>query len=342
MKQFLKFVIIVVLFLYSTDLAVAGTPIQNNSSYITPSSPAASDGTASETIKIHLQDINQTNVVNAVVTLSSSNNTTAKFPQNDQMTDANGDATFTVTSTTPGTTMLTLFDSTNNVTFADWFSITFYDAEKGCVNIPPAPVLTSVVSNSDNTATLTWIDSPNPVNNYLISYGLSSKNYSYGNPNIGPQGTVTYKVGSLAGGKSYYFVVSANNNCGTSGFSNEISVVVKPVPSTPGPLPKPTSSPKLSTIPPTIPATVYVTEDTPSPTEIPQGTLVSNSKETIRNWGIGIISVGVLLVIIAFVVQKINDKNKIPMLSDTASVEQTILQDETVIPQKPIDPLNNS
>jgi len=114
-----------------------------------------------------------------------------------------------------------------------------------CTNVPSAPVLNSAVSNSDNNATLSWTDSPDPVSNYLVSYGTTSGKYVYGDPNIGGQGTTSFTIGSLAGGKEYYFVVAANNDCGISTFSNEVSVIANPVPATPTPTLEPTVTPEV-------------------------------------------------------------------------------------------------
>lgn len=339
MRKLFGIVFVFMFFLSFPCLVLASEPVQNNSSYTTPSSPAASDGTSTETVKIHLQDANQANVSGAVITLSSSNNTTAKFPQNDQTTDANGDATFTVTSTTPGSTKITMFDSTNNTTFTDWFSITFYDATKGCVSIPSAPVLTSVVSNTNHKATLIWVNSPNPVTNYLVSFGEESQKYIYGDPNIGPQGTTTFTVGSLTGNKTYYFAVAANNNCGRSGFSNEVSVIVKPIPSSP--TPKPTLVP-TATITPSIPPVTTLVLYTPMPTETPKTAVMSSDTNVIRNWGIGIISTGVLLIAAAVIIQKVRDKNKIPILNESGMLNVMEEKMDHQLPQKFQDPIRDS
>ena len=320
MKKIVFGLIFLSLFLYLPVKVFAGNPpVQSNSQYTTPSGFAPSDGTSTETINVHLQDSSQNVVAGDVISLSSSNDSTALFPQNNQTTDSNGNATFSVTTTTPGGVKITLFDSTNNVTFPDWFTVTFYDVAKGCSNVPPAPVLSSVVSNSDNKATLTWVNSANPVSNYLISYGTATKNYIYGNTNVGPQGTTSTTVGSLAGGKKYYFVVAANNNCGTSGFSNEVSAIVNPVPATVAPTVKPTTEPAIVT-PTATPITTFVTNESTntsqevvdSPTPAPT---TSDVNSTFMYLGIGIIAAGVIVISGVFIFQKIKNKNKIPPLS---------------------------
>lgn len=281
---------------------------KTNSHYYLPSGWAASDGSSTETVSFNLRDVDNNPVVGNVVNLSSSNDSTAVF-SNPQTTDGSGNVSFTITSKTSGTTNITLTDSTNSVAFTDWFSVKFNPPGFGCTNIPTAPVLTSVVSNSNNTATLIWTDSADPVSNYLISYGIASKNYIYGNTNVGSQGTTSFTVGALTGGKKYYFVVAANNNCGTSGFSNELTVVANPVPATPAPTTLPTiaatATPKVPTFvvsatPPDIPQST----DTPAPAPPTQ-----DVNANFRNLGIGVVVAGILLIGSVLLFQKTKNRN---------------------------------
>lgn len=82
------------------------------------------------------------------------------------------------------------------------------------------PQLISANPSGSNQIILTWT-AVNPVSYYLISYGLSSGNYIYGNPNVG--NVTSYTVGGLSYGKTYYFAVKAVNGCSTGNFSNELS-----------------------------------------------------------------------------------------------------------------------
>lgn len=89
---------------------------------------------------------------------------------------------------------------------------------------PAAPRLLSAVSISPTEVKLTW-EKVDRANRYLISYGVSSGNYFYGNPNVGD--TNSYVVGSLKEGQNYYFVVAAgiNGDCPVAGpYSNELSL----------------------------------------------------------------------------------------------------------------------
>lgn len=340
MQKALSFLLGVIAIFIFPNLVLAGAPVQNNSSYVTPSGPAASDGTSTETVTVHLQDSDQNNVVGSVVTLSSSNDSTATFPKNNQTTDSSGNASFTVATTTPGTVKITLLDSTNNVTFTDWFSLTFYDSTKGCINVPAAPVLSSVTSNSDNKVTIVWKNSADPVSNYLVSYGVETAKYIYGAPNIGAQGTTSYTVDGLTGNKKYYFVVAATNNCGRSGFSNEISVIVKPIPSTPIPTTRPTSSPAVITQTPTpVSNNVVVSLDTPEPLATMEATVSETDNKTkIRNLGIGIMATGFIIVVLTFVIIMFKEKNKITLITENLTNPNEVIlpkTDNNIPPQQP-------
>ena len=333
-------VLVVGLFLPAVVLA-GNPPVQGNSQYISSSSEAANDGTSTETVSVHLQDSNNNPVVGDVVSLSAPNDSTATFPQNNQTTDGNGNATFTIATTTAGTDQLTLYDSTNNVTFGtDWgLTAIFYDVSKGCQNSPPAPVLSSVVSDSNNTATLTWTDSADPVSNYLVSYGIATGSYIYGDPNIGAQGTTSFTVGALTGGKKYYFTIAATNNCGRSGLSNEISAIINPIPATPSPTPVPTVEPTTAPDITTVTATDTPTDiptDTPMPTAAP----VQNTNSTFRDLGIGVAALGVILIISVFVIQLIKKKNRIPPIGgNTPQIPFSNPPSQGNIPQQPRIPL---
>ena len=89
-----------------------------------------------------------------------------------------------------------------------------------------APILLSATAIADNRATLSWLLATDPVTYYLVAYGTSSGNYQFGNPNVGGHDTISYTVGQLSGGTTYYFVVRAGNGCTPGPFSNELSAYV--------------------------------------------------------------------------------------------------------------------
>jgi hypothetical protein len=96
---------------------------------------------------------------------------------------------------------------------------------------PAAPTLISADSGGAHSIVLKWGEVTDSVSYYLVSYGVASGNYIYGNPNVG--NVTTYTVGSLATGKTYYFAVKAVNGCMPGTYSNELSGV--PGSSTPTP-----------------------------------------------------------------------------------------------------------
>lgn len=96
-----------------------------------------------------------------------------------------------------------------------------------CLDKPPqsAPIITSVIPG-ENSATVIWTEAEDPVTSYLIAYGTSTENYIYGNPNVGGKNTNSYTIAGLSGGKQYYIVVRAENNCAPGIFSQEATTFV--------------------------------------------------------------------------------------------------------------------
>ncbi|MGA3291815.1 MAG: Ig-like domain-containing protein [Candidatus Microgenomates bacterium] len=295
MKKLIAFFVAAVVLLFSpSKILASGTPSQSNSSYKGPSNSLPADGSTTGTITIYLKDSNNNPVAYDTLKLSSSNDSTAIF-NNNQTTGADGSANFTISSTTAGTTEVTMTDSTAGITFTNWFAVTFYSATVNCSNVPAAPVLNSVVSNSSGAVILSWTDSANPVSNYVVSYGIASGSYIYGNPNVGGQGTTTTTISGLTANKKYYFVVAANNACGISSFSNEVSAVASPATPTPVATITPTVAPLISTLATSEPTeTPEEVTETPSPT--PEAS-TGSPNTLMRDIAIGIIALGVILLL---------------------------------------------
>jgi len=85
---------------------------------------------------------------------------------------------------------------------------------------PETPTLTASRTSS-TTAELSW-NSVKDASHYAISYGLTPGNYIYGVANTGK--TTSFSVGGLDPNSSYYFVVTAINDCMPGERSNEVSV----------------------------------------------------------------------------------------------------------------------
>lgn len=319
MKKLALFLSVFAAFLFLPTVAsAANTTSSSNSVATIPTYQIPADGTTTANITFTLKDDGANNgspIQGDVINLSASNDGTANFPQNNQTTDGNGNASFTMTSTTAGTDQVNVNitdpnNNSNNTTFSNFFSITFYSVAGGCPNVPAAPALISVVSNSASTATLTWVDSANPVTNYLVSYGTATGKYIYGNPNVGGQGTTSYTVGSLGSGKTYYFVVAASNACGASGFSNEMSVTVGPPPATPAPAVEATATPLAATDTSLIAPTDTPEEVVDTPTPAP---VVQSGSSNIKNIAIALLAVGVVILGVVLIGTKIKSKKDTPI-----------------------------
>ncbi len=90
-----------------------------------------------------------------------------------------------------------------------------------------APKLIQAQVVGVNQVRLTWTKAAEPVTHYLLSFGLKSNTPLYGDPNIGGKTTTSYIVNGLQPGATYFFKVSAVNNCTPGDASNELSIKVR-------------------------------------------------------------------------------------------------------------------
>jgi len=86
---------------------------------------------------------------------------------------------------------------------------------------PPEPKNVKAVSGPQSgQIILTW-DAVSSASYYTLTYGLTSKGYSFGASNLGT--ATSYTVGNLTPGRRYYFVLTTVNACDSSGYSAEVS-----------------------------------------------------------------------------------------------------------------------
>jgi len=78
-------------------------------------------------------------------------------------------------------------------------------------------------SNKAGEIILKWLP-VDKATKYTVSYGMSTRNYIYGAPDVGNVDQFT--VGALTPGQTYYFSVKAVNDCMPSDYSNEWGVKV--------------------------------------------------------------------------------------------------------------------
>lgn len=87
---------------------------------------------------------------------------------------------------------------------------------------PKAPRIVSATSANKNEVTLYWEKAQGSVTHYAISYGLLKGKPLYGVTNIG--NVTSYTVKGLSAGVTYFFNVSAVNECAAGPASNEIGI----------------------------------------------------------------------------------------------------------------------
>lgn len=265
------------LFSYPASPVLAGNPPDQGHSSLSANTSPPADGQTQATVTVTLNDSSGNPVVGDNVTLSDPGNSSAVINTTSGTTNSSGQATFTITSTNASTDNLTITDTTSNSTFSNFGQVTFNTAPTPtptppgyCSDSSPgsSPQLTSAVAQSSSKITLTWTDASDPVSYYLISYGTTSGQYIYGNPNVGNQGTTSYTVGSLSPNRTYYFVVEAVHGCAPGSKSNELSAttdqIILPT-RIPTSVPTDTPSPTLPPLPTTLPPTP--TDQPASPTQ---------------------------------------------------------------------------
>ena len=252
----------------------------NNSIFSVSTNSVPSDGSSTATISVGVRDDSNNAVVGDTVVLTSTsdsglviNGGNIGIDSATATTDSNGNVSFTINSNNPnpGVDTFTASDTSDNPSIPlgsnTSVAVTFTQPSSCNYNAPGTPQISSAVANGNNQITVTWQDVANPASYYLVSYGLSSGQYIYGNPNVGGQGTTSYVVGNLARGTTYYFVVKAVNGCTPGNFSNEVSATTTGGAVTLTPTPTPDTSLNSSSQNNTIPT------DTPTPTENAQPTL---------------------------------------------------------------------
>lgn len=259
----------IIFFIFSSAPGFANNnadPVNSSISTSTTSLPA--DGATTATIAVTVKDSQKNPLSGDHIKLTSSTDTglvinggAVGVNHHTAATDANGKVNFTVSSRniSPGTVTFTASDTSDlpPVTLGS-VRITFTPAslapDATCHDSTPvgAPMLKSAVASSPNQITLTWTEVSDPVSYYLVAYGTSPKQYTYGNPNVGGKGTTSYTVGSLNSGTTYYFVVRAGNGCAPGSYSNELAAAAggiiptltpTPVPITPTPTNPPAGGP---------------------------------------------------------------------------------------------------
>ena len=289
MKSFFKklfLFVIIGLFLFQLPVftpALAGNPPDAGQSVMQISSGTVlANGSSVFTVTITLKDSSGTILTGDSVSLFASDGAVNVFPSS-QSLNGSGQATFTLNSNNPVTSTISIKDITTNTTISrsEW-TITFSPTPTtqptptpiGTCNdaTPAAPLFISAVSNGAHSIMLTW-NAVSSASYYLVSYGVSSGSYIYGNPNVGK--VTSYEVGSLATAKKYYFAVKAVNGCMPGAYSNEVSAaagVSAPTPTsidasgidvsptdqiyqsdltsgTPTPAPSPTQGPPITPVP---------------------------------------------------------------------------------------------
>lgn len=301
--------------------AFASNPPDSSHSTISGTEVPA-DGSTVSKLTITLHDSSDTALSGDSVTIYSADST-ARFNTQTTVTtslDGSGIVHVDMTATTVGGVNVTILDTPTNTTITG--TVTFDQPgsstptptpSSGCVDLAPggSVQLNTAVSAGAHSITITWTDATDPVSYYLVSYGISSGQYIYGNPNVGAQGTTSYTVGGLATGKRYYFVVRAGNGCSPGAFSNELSEVAGGA--------APTAAAEDTSTDTTIQTDQQPTDTPENPTDTPIETPVPAPAEAASGAGTSAVKIGliiagsgILLAIIGGVIYIRSKKKRVP------------------------------
>jgi len=95
-----------------------------------------------------------------------------------------------------------------------------YKIKAGCQTPEVPPNVKAETGPGSGQVTLSWTK-VSGAKHYNITYGPSSLNYQWGAPDVGD--VDSYVVSGLEPGKPYYFIVTAVNDCGSSGARQEVA-----------------------------------------------------------------------------------------------------------------------
>jgi fibronectin type 3 domain-containing protein len=175
----------------------------------------AADGVATSTITVTLRDLELHGVEGKAVSLSSSRGATDSLSPSSSTTDEQGVATFTIRSSTAGTSVVTATDTTDAIAITQAVSITFSDGE-----LPPEAPQDLTATGGNAQVTLSW-DASAGATGYTVRRSTTSGS-GFADLITGVAGTV-YTDTTAVNDTTYYYVVRATNAAGTSGDSNEAS-----------------------------------------------------------------------------------------------------------------------
>jgi predicted phage tail protein len=94
----------------------------------------------------------------------------------------------------------------------------------GCVAAPASPTGFAITRQNGGTVTFGWNAATGGPTTYVLEAGNATGSANLANVNLGSPAT-TYTAGGVGAG-TYYVRIRAKNACGTSGVSNEVTLIV--------------------------------------------------------------------------------------------------------------------
>jgi fibronectin type 3 domain-containing protein len=186
----------------------------------------AANGTTTASVVVTLKSSFDSAVSGKTVMLTSDRGALDTISAVNATSDDNGQALFTIRSSSPGPAVLTATDLTDGVTVTQTVTITFM----AVVGLPAAPTGLSAVAG-DAHITLTWAAASGAAS-YSVYRGTASSSYDPNPVALGITST-NFQDGGVVNGTSYYYVVRAVNGAGEGQSSNEASATPQAPPAAP-------------------------------------------------------------------------------------------------------------
>jgi hypothetical protein len=248
LNLFLGLLIFALFSLLNPLVAWAGPPDAAHSSIVASEVPA--NGSTSSTITVTLKDSSDVPLTDDTVSIAIPSDTTAVITPSSLTLNPIGIATFSATSTTPGTYSINVTDTTQATTLTALGTVIFDTVattttssssssnnsgtpSNSCSETAPnnAPNFYQVNWNK-TSATLYFTQPADVFDGYIISYGLNSNanNYSVSFTQGSTTGAIKYTVNNLSSDLGYYFKVRAVKGCAAGPWSVVRSVNANAVP----------------------------------------------------------------------------------------------------------------
>lgn len=252
---------LVVMLLRPVQYAFAGIPPDAAQSSLVATSAgsdtAPADGSSTASMTLTFKDAGGSPLASYTAVLSLPSDPSAVVSPSSAVTDSNGQAVFTITSTTAGTFSIDATDQGTSTTLTALGQVTFTAVSSGGGGGGGSSSSSSSSNSSSNTCTQTapsqapdfyqvnmqgakailyYVQPQDQFDTFTISYGLTSStdNYSVTYRQDRVSSAISYAINDLNPNLSYFFKIRASNGCAAGPWSQvrQTNTQLKKLPAT--------------------------------------------------------------------------------------------------------------